>query len=45
LNDIVKKLEKEKSQVAVDMLLEKLPNAKVNKGKDGFVKFIIGTVT
>jgi len=47
LNGIVKKRKQEQEQqespeITVDMLLEKLPDAKVNKRKDGFVKFIKG---
>ena len=49
LNNIVKKQKQEESkptpkvpEITVDMLLEKLPDAKVNKRKDEFVKFTKG---
>ena len=49
LNDIIKKQEQEPKsvpkvpEVNVDMLLDAIPDAKVNKRKDGFVKFIKGS--
>ena len=48
LNDIIKKQEQEPKSVSkvpevnVDMFLDAIPDAKVNKRKDGFVKFIKG---
>jgi hypothetical protein len=48
LNNIIKKQEQESKsvpkvpKVTVEMLLDAIPDAKVNKRQDGFVKFIEG---